>query len=118
MSPATTAAAIAAQAQDAQTASAPNTPLSLEGLDTMHAPVFRRLAKLYGELFRHDGFGEINLQMRFLRRGQKEVVIACGKEYRFVLDWPATVPVHADTGTAAEAVRPQARRARKHEDGA
>ena len=45
-----------------------------------------RLLKLYDEIFAHDGYGEIKVDMRILRRGQKEVIIHCGKQYRFVVD--------------------------------
>lgn len=48
-------------------------------------------AKLYHEVFSHDGYGEIRLEMRILRRGQKEVIIHCGKQYRFVLDFANNV---------------------------
>lgn len=47
-----------------------------------------KLLELYGELFRHDGFGELSVSMRFLKRNKKEVVIHCGKEYRYVVDYP------------------------------
>lgn len=49
--------------------------------------VMEQLAKLYEEVFSHDGYGEIRLEMRILRRGQKEVIIHCGKQYRFVVDF-------------------------------
>ncbi len=51
-----------------------------------HRAVLERLIDLYGDLFEHDGFGDIRLEMRIMRRGQKEVIIHCGKQYRFVLD--------------------------------
>lgn len=49
--------------------------------------VLEQFAKLYQEIFLHDGYGELRLEMRILRRGQKEVIIHCGKQYRFVLDF-------------------------------
>jgi hypothetical protein len=49
--------------------------------------VLEQFAKLYDELFSHDGYGEIRLEMRILRRGQKEIIIHCGKQYRFVVDF-------------------------------
>lgn len=49
--------------------------------------VMQRFATLYEEVFSHDGYGEIRLEMRILRRGQKEVIIHCGKQYRFVVDF-------------------------------
>lgn len=45
-----------------------------------------RLLALFDELFAHDGFGALRVEMRILRRGQKEVILDCGKQYRFVLD--------------------------------
>ncbi|MEM7173184.1 MAG: hypothetical protein AAF530_23675 [Pseudomonadota bacterium] len=54
--------------------------------DPGHAAVLAKLKELYGELFCHEGFGELRVEMRILRRGQKEVVIHCGKQYRFVID--------------------------------
>ena len=49
--------------------------------------VIRRFAKLYDEVFQHDGYGDIRVEMKILRRGQKEVIIHCGKQYRFVVDY-------------------------------
>lgn len=46
-----------------------------------------RLLALFDELFAHDGFGALRVEMRILRRGQKEVILDCGKQYRFVLDY-------------------------------
>jgi hypothetical protein len=46
-----------------------------------------KLFELYDEIFAHDGYGEIKVDMRILRRGQKEVIIHCGKQYRFVVDY-------------------------------
>ncbi|MGO0122387.1 hypothetical protein [Desulfothermobacter acidiphilus] len=51
--------------------------------------VLAKVAKLYEELFRHNGFGEMRIEIRILKRGQKEVIIHCGKQYRFVVDYPA-----------------------------
>lgn len=49
--------------------------------------VLTQFAELYGEVFAHDGYGDIRVEMRILRRGQKEVIIHCGKQYRFVVDF-------------------------------
>ncbi|MEQ1813146.1 MAG: hypothetical protein ABL860_01655 [Candidatus Nitrotoga sp.] len=46
---------------------------------------------LYREVFAHDGYGEIQVEMRLLKRGQKEVILHCGKQYRFVIDWPGSI---------------------------
>lgn len=51
-----------------------------------HSLIFQNLIRLYCEIFRHDGFGDLRVEMRILRRGQKEVIIHCGKQYRYVLD--------------------------------
>jgi hypothetical protein len=50
-------------------------------------PVQNKLNELIGDLHKHDGFGELKLEMRLMRRGQKEVIISCGKTYRYVIDF-------------------------------
>ena len=62
-----------------------------------HHDVLDRLARLYGELIAHDGFGEIRLEIRILRKGQKEVIVHCGKQYRFVVD-------HGDRQSVRDAI--------------
>lgn len=52
-----------------------------------HAPVKKRLLELLDELMAHDGFGSIKVDIRLLKRGQKEVIIDCGKQYRYVIDF-------------------------------
>ena len=49
--------------------------------------VLDQFTKLYHEVFAHDGYGSIRLEMKILRRGQKEIIIYCGKQYRFVVDF-------------------------------
>ena len=49
--------------------------------------VKEKMIQLYDELFRHNGYGEMKIEMRFLKRSQKEIIIHCGKEYRFVLEY-------------------------------
>lgn len=51
-----------------------------------NAAIKARLLALYDELFAHDGYGSLRVEMRILRRGQKEVILDCGKQYRFVVD--------------------------------
>lgn len=53
-----------------------------------HSNVLEKLNELYWNLFEHDGFGEVKIEMKILRRGQKEVILHCGKQYRFVVDGP------------------------------
>lgn len=45
------------------------------------------LTTVLDDLLLHDGFGHIGIDMKILKRGQKEIVISCGKEYRFVIDF-------------------------------
>jgi hypothetical protein len=45
-----------------------------------------RLCALYDGLIAHDGFAEMRVEIRLLKRGQKEVILHCGKQYRFVID--------------------------------
>ncbi len=47
-----------------------------------------RLIALFEELLQHEGYGSLRVEIRILRRGQKEVILDCGKQYRFVLDVP------------------------------
>ncbi|MFT3822161.1 MAG: hypothetical protein QM750_31845 [Rubrivivax sp.] len=55
--------------------------------------VLTRLVRLYEEVFAHDGFGEIRIEVRLLKRGQKEVILHCGKQYRFVVDYSDRQPM-------------------------
>lgn len=49
-----------------------------------------RLIALFEELLQHEGYGSLRVEIRILRKGQKEVILDCGKQYRFVLDVPPT----------------------------
>ena len=49
--------------------------------------VITKMAELYCDLMKHDGYGDIRVEMKILRRQQKEVIIHCGKQYRFVVDY-------------------------------
>ena len=53
---------------------------------TTNKEVKAKILELYDELFSHNGYGEIKVDMRLLHRGQKEIIIHCGKQYRFVVD--------------------------------
>ena len=46
-----------------------------------------KILELYDEVFAHNGYGEIKVDMRILKRGQKEIIIHCGKQHRFVVNW-------------------------------
>lgn len=60
-----------------------------------HAEVLARIESLYRILFDHNGYGEMSVEIRFLRKREKEVLIRCGKQYRYVVpcDGPAGQPV-------------------------
>jgi RNase P/RNase MRP subunit POP5 len=47
-----------------------------------------RLSSMFDDLLGHNGYGQIQIDMRLLRRGQKEIILRCGKEYRFVVEFP------------------------------
>lgn len=51
--------------------------------------VLAKFHELYAEAIAHDGFAEIRVEIRILRKGQKEVILHCGKQYRYVVDSPA-----------------------------
>lgn len=55
--------------------------------DAANATVLAKLNDLYREAFLHDGFAELKVEIRILRRGQKEVILHCGKQYRYVIDY-------------------------------
>jgi hypothetical protein len=50
-----------------------------------HDEVKKRIEELYNMLIKHDGYGEIQVGIKILKRGQKEVIIRCGKQYRYVV---------------------------------
>jgi hypothetical protein len=54
-----------------------------------HEEIFSKLSELYQELFQHNGYGTLRIEMRFLKKGQKEIFVISGKEYRFVVDYPS-----------------------------
>ena len=47
-----------------------------------------KLMELFDDVLVHDGYGEIKVEMKILKRQQKEVILHCGKQYRFVIDTP------------------------------
>ncbi|MDO4571275.1 MAG: hypothetical protein Q4D38_12895 [Planctomycetia bacterium] len=54
-------------------------------------PVLECICSKYQDLLRHDGFGEMRIDIRILKRGQKEVIVSSGKQFRFVVDSPVSV---------------------------
>ncbi|MCP9440803.1 MAG: hypothetical protein NHB36_13055 [Nitrospira sp.] len=53
-----------------------------------HQAVKSRMCEFYDDLIAHDGFAEIRVEIRLLKRGQKEVILHCSRQYRFVVDSP------------------------------
>lgn len=53
---------------------------------TPAADVMSKIEELFQGLLRHEGFGELRVEVRLLKRGQKEVIVHCGKQYRYVVD--------------------------------
>ena len=51
-------------------------------------PIKEKMLTLFDDVLEHDGFGEIRVEMNILKRNQKEVILHCGKQYRFVVDMP------------------------------
>ena len=44
-----------------------------------------KLMDLIDEVLAHDGFSDIRIEVKILKRGQKEVILHCGKQYRFIV---------------------------------
>lgn len=76
-------------------------------------PVLVRIGQLYRELIAHDGFGELRVDVRILKRKQKEVIITCGKQYRFVVDAPVD---GRDDGSGREPGEPERDRAAERKE--
>ncbi len=51
--------------------------------------VTRKLLELMDDVIRHDGYGDIHVEVKILKRRQKEIIIHYGKQYRFVIDSPS-----------------------------
>lgn len=54
--------------------------------DLQAEPVKNKLIELLDEVLLHDGFGDIHVEVKILKWRQKEVILHCGKQYRFVVD--------------------------------
>lgn len=55
---------------------------------TNNDDVLKKITELYLDLFDHDGYGDLRVEIKILKREQKEVIVHCGKQYRFVVDYP------------------------------
>lgn len=47
-----------------------------------------KLLNMVEDVLNHDGFGDIRIEVRILKRQQKEVIVHYGKQHRFVIDSP------------------------------
>lgn len=56
--------------------------------ETTVKPLKFKLMELVDDVLAHDGFGDIRIEVKILKRRQKEVILHCGKQYRFVVDMP------------------------------
>lgn len=68
------------------------------GTRASNRQVKNKLCEIYDEVFAHDGFGEFRVEMRLLKRGQKEVILHCGKQYRFVVNYSGARPASSHSG--------------------
>ncbi len=59
-------------------------------MTSSHEAVMARIENLYRMLFDHNGYGEMTIEIRYLRKKEKEVLIRCGKQYRFVVPCDCT----------------------------
>lgn len=57
-------------------------------IDNSTPIVKAKLLELLDDILLHDGFGDIRVEVRILKRKQKEVILHCGKQYRYVIDAP------------------------------
>lgn len=48
--------------------------------------VEKKILEICRDLLSHDGFGGFEVRVKILKRNQKEILIDCGKQYRFVVD--------------------------------
>ena len=66
------------------------------------ATVQTKIGELLDGLLRDDGFGELRVEVRQLKRGQKEVIVHRGKQFRYVVDSrPGAVEGRANTASAS-----------------
>lgn len=51
---------------------------------------FNTFISLYQEIIAHDGYGDIEINIRLLPGRQKEVRLRCGREYRYLVVAPSS----------------------------
>jgi len=67
-------------------------------VSTEQQPIKAKLLELVDDVLAHDGYGDIRVEVRILKRRQKEVILHCGKQYRYVIDSPAEQSSQAENG--------------------
>lgn len=63
-----------------------------------------KIDELLLDVLKHPGFGDIRIDVRWLKRGQKEVVITCAKQHRFVVPVDGGGPVGPSASSQATAL--------------
>lgn len=48
--------------------------------------VKKQIISLYDMLAVHEGYGELKVEFKILKKDRKEIIIHCGKQYRYVID--------------------------------
>ena len=48
--------------------------------------VKKQILSLYDMLIGHEGYGEIKVNFKIIKKDRKEIIIHCGKQYRYVID--------------------------------
>lgn len=61
-------------------------PVGGDAFFEANGKVLRQIEATYREMMMHDGYGEMRIEVRILKRGQKEVIVHFGKQFRFVVD--------------------------------
>ncbi|WP_341326747.1 pilus assembly protein [Methylotuvimicrobium sp. KM2] len=83
-------------------------------MHSSYQDIKQKLSSLFDELFTHEGYADMHIEMRILKRGQKEVILHCGKQYRYVADFRPgddSLNAYKETGGhALEFVRCESRR--------
>ena len=53
---------------------------------TSNKDVKKQISSLYDMLIAHEGYGEIKVDFKIFKKDQKEIIIHCGKQYRYIID--------------------------------
>jgi len=64
-----------------------------------HEDVLEKFRELYQDLVQHDGYGDIRVELKIKKAGQKEVILHCGKQYRFFVDFRNTRRGHTPSAS-------------------